>query len=158
MSHVRRILSTVAAGVLVTGAMTAAISAPVTSGNTARATAADCKSEYGFSRISYDKHDGTSVYTVPLGDERNVDLYFAPMYGALYGYARISGKTQKGDLVWLDWSDARPGWMQCGPFAVQDAGFPNTSAAKKRDAVPEHWIRACGRAQGHGSKCGSWWH
>jgi hypothetical protein len=157
MPSIRRILSIASVGIMATGAMTAAISMPATSGNTAHATIADCKTEYGFESIPYNQL-GTPVYRVDLGGGRYVELQFVRAGGYQYGFAKISGATQKGDLVWLDWSDARPGWMQCGPFKVQKNGSPNTSRAKYRDDVPEHWIRACGQALGQASKCGSWWH
>jgi hypothetical protein len=87
-----------------------------------------------------------------------VSLEVGTVAGAQRGWARIGGSTHVGDLVWMDWTqDGRKTWLQCGPFAVDSAGHPKTSAAKQTTPSPLWQFRACGRRIPNDSVCTSWW-
>ncbi|MGW0063794.1 hypothetical protein ACWDTT_28155 [Streptosporangium sandarakinum] len=151
MKRLHRILSTAAAGAVVAGALAVV---PVSA---AQATIADCTT-YKFVSIPYDK-SGSVKKSVDLGGGRKVELHVGAVNGSDHGWAKISGSTQQGDLVWMDWSTTGgKGHIQCGPFAVQKNGSPNTSAAKKVEYSQSSYVfRACGKILGGDSRCTGWW-
>jgi len=133
------------------------IAGPATS---AHATAADCEGgRNGFIDIS-DDLSGSVVRSVDMGAGRSVTLQHGNVSGAQRGWAKISGTTVNGDLVWMDWTtDNGSSWLQCGPFAVnRGPGTSKTSAAKTTSSVASYRFRACGYLRNAGqTKCTSWW-
>jgi hypothetical protein len=96
---------------------------------------------------------------MPLGvnNRTMVTLQTATIQGRTRGYAKIGGVTRPGDQVWMDWTTTGGnGWLQCGPWYVQSAGSPNTSAAQRTDPSPQWLFRACGLVDGEGG-CTGWW-
>ncbi|MEV0311131.1 hypothetical protein [Nonomuraea fuscirosea] len=155
MSSIDRVLSrTAAAGIITAGMLGGIAVAP------AQATIQDCTT-YNFVSIPYNK-SGSQKDAVDLGGGRRVQLLVSTVSGASgdHGFAKISGSTKRGDLVWMDWSTTSGnGHIQCGPFTVQGDGLPNTSAAKKVNYNDSRYVfRACGRIVGGETKCTSpWW-
>ncbi|MEV0968417.1 hypothetical protein [Microtetraspora glauca] len=152
MTFGRRFLSTAAAGALVVGGLSVTLSA-----GPANASAANCTNgANGFTSIPYNK-SGTVETTKDLGGGRRAELHIAWINGVPHRWARISGATKAGDLVWMDYSTTYgDGWIQCGPFTVQSNGSPNTSAAHKATREPGEQFRACGRRVDGDSMCGPW--
>ncbi|MFE7973925.1 hypothetical protein [Streptomyces shenzhenensis] len=126
----------------------------------ASAAAADCQGgRNGFVDIS-DDASGTVVRSVDMGAGRSVTLHYGSVTGAQRGWAKISGTTVNGDLVWMDWTtDNGSTWLQCGPFAVdRGPGTSKTSAAKTTSTSANYRFRACGYLKNAGqTKCTSWW-
>ncbi|MGP4052337.1 hypothetical protein [Streptomyces sp. 2A115] len=133
------------------------IAGPATS---AHATAADCEGgANGFIDIS-DDASGSVVRSVDMGAGRAVTLHRGNIRGLDRGWAKISGTTVNGDLVWMDWTTNNGStWLQCGPFAVnRGAGTSKTSAAKTTSSSSSYRFRACGYLKNAGqTKCTSWW-
>ncbi|MFI6458618.1 hypothetical protein ACIBF6_44620 [Streptosporangium amethystogenes] len=121
------------------------------------ADAANCTNgANGFTSIPYNK-SGIIETSNDLGGGRKVELHLATINGAPHRWARISGATKAGDLVWMDYSTTYGnGWIQCGPFTVQSNGSPNTSAAHKVARTAGEQFRACGRRFDGNSICGPW--
>jgi Cu/Ag efflux protein CusF len=133
------------------------IAGPATS---AHATAADCSGgANGFIDIS-DDASGSVVRSVDMGAGRAVTLQHGTIRGLDRGWAKISGTTVNGDLVWMDWTTNNGStWLQCGPFAVnRGPGTSKTSAAKATSSSSSYRFRACGYLKNAGqTKCTSWW-
>ncbi|MGW4205271.1 hypothetical protein [Streptomyces sp. NPDC004726] len=126
--------------------------------STAQASVADCTNgANGFVSVPYNK-SGTVKASVSLG-YTTAELHVGRVNGRDRGWAKITGPTWKGDLVWMDWtSTGGNGWVQCGPWSVQSNGSPNTSAAQVVKPNDSQWLfRACGREIGGTSKCSNWW-
>jgi len=98
-----------------------------------------------------------------------VTLEVGTVAGRQRGWAKLTGSTRPGDLVWMDWTNSwRPGgppegqWLQCGPFRVDTAGMSKTSAAKQTSSLTSWRFRACGRRPPADSVCAGglvngWW-
>ncbi|MFI9824315.1 hypothetical protein ACIHFC_28220 [Streptomyces sp. NPDC052013] len=126
----------------------------------AHATAAQCQNgANGFIDIS-DDASGTVVRSIDMGAGRTVTLHHGNIRGLQRGWAKISGTTVNGDLVWMDWTtNGGSKWLQCGPFAVdRGPGTSKTSAAKTTSTDKNYRFRACGYLKNAGqTKCTSWW-
>jgi len=125
----------------------------------ASASVAECSNgANGFADIPYNL-SGTIIRSVDLGRGARAELHAGNVGGVRRGWARISGSTAAGDKVWMDWSTTSGnGWLQCGPFTVQNNGAPNTSAAQVVRPDLSSWVfRACGVIVGGSGKCTGWW-
>ncbi|AXK34877.1 hypothetical protein DVA86_21730 [Streptomyces armeniacus] len=126
----------------------------------AHASAADCEGGANeFVDIS-DDASGSVVRSVDMGAGRSVTLHHGNIRGLNRGWAKISGTTVNGDLVWMDWTtNGGSRWLQCGPFAVnRGPGTSKTSAAKTTSSLSTYKFRACGYLKNAGqTKCTSWW-
>ena len=120
--------------------------------------ASDCENgANGFIDIS-DSLSGTVQRSVALEFGLTVTLQSGTVSGAQRGWAKISGPTIAGDLVWMDWTqNSGASWLQCGPFSVDGAGLTKTSAAKRTSSLASWQFRACGRPVGGSSRCSGWW-
>jgi hypothetical protein len=115
----------------------------------------------GFVSIPYNKTgtkvDGTRVDAGPGGFPRYAEIHTGNINGVQHGWAIIRGNTRPGDKVWMDWTtNNRASRIQCGPFTVQTANSPNTSAAKRTSSSASYQFRACLNVNGD-SYCGNWW-
>lgn len=125
----------------------------------AQSSSGDCEGgANGFIDIS-DSLSGTVQRSVDMGFGVTVTLQSGTVAGAQRGWAKISGSTLAGDLVWMDWTqNSWLNWVQCGPFAVGSDGHTKTSAAQRTNSSNAWQFRACGNLAGIGvSKCTSPW-
>lgn len=152
----RRIRGAVATGVATLLLTTAIVAGSPTA---AHATAADCENgRNGFQDIS-DAQTGTLVRG-PLRFDGGVEvtLRWTGIAGGQGGFAKITGNTRPGDLVWMDWTqNGGTTWLQCGPFRVTAAGESKTSAARRSSNVTAYKFRACGDRAGQPHQCTGWW-
>lgn len=120
--------------------------------------ASDCENgANGFIDIS-DSLSGTVQRSVALDFGLTATLQSGTVSGLQRGWAKISGPTIAGDLVWMDWTqNSGSTWLQCGPFSVDGTNLTKTSAAKTTSSLASFQFRACGRAVGGTSHCTSWW-
>jgi len=131
-------------------------------GQSEEALASDCENgANGFVDIR-DDLSGTIVRTVDLGLGVTVNLESKTINGVQRGFAKISGDTFPNDKVWMDWTTTwratgKFGWLQCGPFNVDDFGLSKTSAAQATSRLNTWRFRACGALDGGPSLCSSWW-
>jgi hypothetical protein len=134
-----------------------AIAGPAT---TASASAAACEGgANGFIDIS-DDLSGNVARSLYLGAGVTITLQYGNVAGAQRGWAKISGSTLNGDLVWMDWTtNGGASWLQCGPFVVDRGnGTSKTSAAKRTSSSTSYKFRACGKLLGGSTtKCTTWW-
>jgi hypothetical protein len=149
----RRTTAAMAAATVLAGASLIGTVSP------ARANAAECQNgANGFTDVP-DTLTGTIQRSAPLSAGVTVTLQSGAVSGATRGWARISGGTNAGDRVWMDWTtNGGSSWLQCGPFTVGGAGQPRASAAKETNPSPGYQLRACGALAGtQPIKCTSWW-
>ncbi|GIH28532.1 hypothetical protein Aph01nite_68420 [Acrocarpospora phusangensis] len=155
MPSFRRYLHVAAVGILAVGGLNLA------TGSAAASPAACQNGANGFVSIPYNK-TGTPIGSTRVDaglavSARWAQIHVANIGGVQHGWAIIQGRTQPGDKVWMDWTrDNEASWIQCGPFTVQSAGSPNTSAAKRTDPSASYKFRACLNVNGQ-SWCGRWW-
>ena len=126
---------------------------------------ADCEGgANGFVDIP-DSQSGTVQRLFTIRDDTSstrITQESASIGGVSRGYAKISGGTRVGDLVWMDWEERNSVGdvikrVQCGPFAVAAANQPYTTAAM-RTAGSQRRFRACARPAGSSvSICNNWW-
>jgi hypothetical protein len=149
---VRRGATMAAAGLMLAGGMA------VTGAPPASATAAQCEhGANGFVDIP-DTLSGTVQRSVSLGAGVTVTLQSGTVSGHQRGWAKISGSTFPGDLVWMDWTtNGGASWLQCGPFSVGGFNKTKTSAAKTTSSSSTYQFRACGTGVGLANRCTSWW-
>src|SRR5258705_5823392 len=83
---------------------------------TAQAASTDCEGGVnGFIDIS-DSLSGTVQRSLDMGFGVTVTLQSGTVAGAQRGWAKISGSTLAGDLVWMDWTKNNwASWIQCWP-------------------------------------------
>ncbi|MFI6011093.1 hypothetical protein ACIBAG_20115 [Streptomyces sp. NPDC051243] len=80
-------------------------------------------------------------------------------------FGKISGRTQPGDNVWMDWrangwdhDQAVSPWLQCGPFTVRSAGQSLTTPFRRTSTDPQYQFRVCGSLKSDGVvRCSDWW-
>ncbi len=93
-------------------------------------------------------------------DVTNTGVFVTLEHNQKLGWAKISGKTERGDRVWMEWTwDGGSHWLPCGPFSVDTAGQSKTSAAKVIHEEETKWqFRACGERPTRGiATCTDWW-
>jgi hypothetical protein len=111
----------------------------------------------GFVDIPYNYTGGTMAESRTVASGVTVQLRFGPINGVQRGWARISGSTLPGDLVWIDWTrNGGSTWIQCGPFRINTAGNPNTSAAQRTSSSTAWLFRACGKRPNGPTVCTNW--
>ena len=127
-------------------------------GEAASALASDCEAgANGFVDIS-DSLSGTVRRSVEADRSLAITLQTATIAGAQRGFAKISGPTQRGDLVWMNWSldGGHTVHVQCGPFAVDATNHSKTSASKITNPSPQYVFQACGAPHGGRTACTGW--
>lgn len=127
-------------------------------GEATSALASDCeRGANGFVDIS-DRLSGTVRRNVEADRSLTITLQTATIAGAQRGFAKISGPTLRGDMVWMNWSldGGHTTRVQCGPFAVDGTNLTKTSAAKITNPSSLYVFQACGAARGSRTACTSW--
>jgi hypothetical protein len=129
------------------------------------ASTADCVGgANGFIDIS-DSQSGTVQRLFTIRDDSastRITQESATISGASRGYAKISGGTRVGDLLWMDWEERNSAGtvirrVQCGPFQVTVNNRSYTTAAKATSGSLRRF-RACARPAGSSvSICNNWW-
>jgi hypothetical protein len=126
----------------------------------AMALASDCeKGKAGFVDIP-DNLSGEVEDVVVPGALIKVELHSGYVGGGQRGWAKVSGATVAGDLVWMDWTtDGGDNWLQCGPFVVGHRNGTKTSAAQRTNSSTDWQFRACGMVVNQPStlRCTEWW-
>jgi len=75
----------------------------------------------------------------------------------LNGFAKISGPTRPGDMVWMDWTqDNGKTWLQCGPFTVGSNNQSLTTPAKPTSTDGNYRFRVGGVVHGK-LYVSNWW-
>ncbi|GIH28960.1 hypothetical protein Aph01nite_72700 [Acrocarpospora phusangensis] len=142
-------------GALAVGAVFAAAAIVSVGGSAANATQADCASWPNPGSAT----GASTVYRQDVGRLGTyAELRKGTLNGQQIGWARITGTTKKGDLVWMDVSNnGGASWTQCGPYTVDaDGGIPYTRGYATSSSA-SRVFRACGRVTGAYSVCGPWW-
>lgn len=139
------------------GTATASLPSGATATASPRTPAQCTNGANGFVNVAYNYAAGTTAQSRTVTTGVTVQLRFGPINGVQRGWARISGSTRPGDLVWMDWTTSGGStWIQCGPFSVSTAGNPNTSAAQRTNSSTSWLFRACGKRPNGPSVCTSW--
>jgi hypothetical protein len=130
-------------------------------GGVASELASDCENgANGFIDIP-DNLSGIVQRRVMPNDTVSLTLESKTIAGLQRGFAKISGATQTGDQVSMDWTihgqqPNPPVLVRCGPFIVSSNGMSKTSAAKVTNSSPTYQFRACAQREGS-SICSGWW-
>lgn len=126
----------------------------------AMALASDCEGgKAGFVDIP-DNLTGEVEDVVVPGGLIKAELHSGYVGGGQRGWAKLSGSTQAGDLIWMDWTtDGGKNWLQCGPFVASHRGATKTSAAQRTNSSTLWQFRACGMVVNIPSslRCTNWW-
>ena len=132
----------------------------------ARASASDCE---GGARGFRDHPDNAEGDTDRPADFRlgsvRITLEKGVYIDQQIAFGKISGRTQPGDNVWMDWRangwdhhQAVSPWLQCGPFTVRSAGQGLTTPFRRTSTDPQYQFRVCGSLKSDGVvRCSNWW-